>query len=355
MASSASQAGFRSTAGGERGHGSAQVPGHRRGAEDGARNAVTVEQRDEHQHEPDRRARQQRLGLAQGQRPGDHGRGRHLARRHPDLLPPAGEVVPVVPAGQGGIRDHRGGLGERQRLAAERLDQVNGALALGRVHAEALGQAVQGLPDAEEPDRDDLRPAPARSERGLGAGDRHPPAGPSGQSPSRSVGSCRSSRTTSQGWSVALSQRQGAPRSIRPCRRARCRTPRWRPVRTRRARPPGWWRRSRSVRRWQPIATTTPRWITAIWVLPHTPGQFGGLSAKAEPARAPRRTRDEHVHDAASGVGPVGESLGQRGHLADAESPCCLLSWHSSWGPTARHPQLGIIPYRTPSDLLLHQ
>ena len=49
---------------------------------------------------------------------------------HPDLLPPADEVVPVVPASQGRIRDHGGGLGQRQRLAAEGLDEVDRALAL---------------------------------------------------------------------------------------------------------------------------------------------------------------------------------------------------------------------------------
>ena len=134
--------------------------------------------RDQHQHEPDGRARQQRLRLPQGQGPGDRGRGRHLARRHPDLLPPAGEVVPVVAAGQGGVRHHRGGLGQGQRLAAERLDQVDGALALGRVDAEPLGQAVERLADAEEADRDDLRPAPSGGERGLRAGDQHPPGRP---------------------------------------------------------------------------------------------------------------------------------------------------------------------------------
>ena len=37
------------------------------------------------------------------------------------------------------LRDHRGSLGERQRLPAERLDQIDGALALDRVHAESLG------------------------------------------------------------------------------------------------------------------------------------------------------------------------------------------------------------------------
>ena len=92
----------------------------------------------------------------------------------PDLLPPAGEVVPVVPAGQGGVRDHRGGLGQRQRLAAERLDQVDGTLALGRVDAEPLGQAVERLADAEETHGDDLNSAPTRDERGLHAGDQHP-------------------------------------------------------------------------------------------------------------------------------------------------------------------------------------
>ena len=78
----------------------------------------------------------------------------------PYLVPPLEEQVPVVPAGQVGARDHRGGLAERQRLAAERLGEVDSALALDRVHGEPFGQAVQRLPGAEEPDRDD--PCPGR-------------------------------------------------------------------------------------------------------------------------------------------------------------------------------------------------
>ena len=167
MASSASQAGFGSPPEAERGDRSAQVRGHRRRAEDGSRNPVTIKKRDKDQHKPNRRARQQRFRL-----PSDSvqvtmaAEGTSPASR-PDLLPSAGEIVPVIPAGQGRVRDHRGGLGKRQRLAAERFDQVNGALALDRVRAEPFRQAVEGLADAEEPDRDDLHPAPPGDDRRL--------------------------------------------------------------------------------------------------------------------------------------------------------------------------------------------
>ncbi len=114
------------------------------------------------------------LGLAEGQRPGDRGGRGDLARRHPDLLPPADEVVPVVPAGQRRVGDHRGGLGQGQRLTAERLDEVDGAVALSGVDAEPLGQAAEGLADAEEADREDPRPVPAGRDGRLRAGDQEP-------------------------------------------------------------------------------------------------------------------------------------------------------------------------------------
>ena len=70
--------------------------------------------------------------------------------------------------------------------------------------------------------------------------------------------------------------------------------------------------------------------ITAIWVLPQAPSQFDGPSAKAEPGTSARVARDERLHDAARGIGPVGVSLGQRRHLAHAESLSRLLSRHSA-------------------------
>ncbi len=75
--------------------------------------------------------------------------------------------------------------------------------------------------------------------------------------------------------------------------------------------------------------------ITAIWVLP----------ARAQPVRRAvggRRLRheggggtgNEDVGDPARGVGSLGNSLGERRHLADAES-LPLLCWHSPQGPAA--------------------
>jgi hypothetical protein len=139
---------------------------------------VAVEESQQDQHQPDRFARHQDFGLAQGQRPGDRGGRRDLARGHPDLLPPAQEVLPVVLAGQSGIGDHRRSLGQRQRLTAERFDQVDRTLALGGIHAQPFGHAAEGLADAEEPDRVNLRPAPPGYHAGVRAGDDEPTGRP---------------------------------------------------------------------------------------------------------------------------------------------------------------------------------
>ena len=305
---------------------------------------MPVQQRDEHQHEPDGRAGQQRLRLPQGQRPGDRGRRRHLAGRDPDLLPPAGEVVPVVPAGQGRVGDHRGGLGQRQRLAAERLDQVDGALALGRVHAEPLGQAVERLADAEEADRDDRHPAAPGGDRGLRAGDEHPAGEPLGPE-------------TVQVRHVLQVVQDDQPRLVG------------------RAQPADQARRDRFGRAGRLDAEGRRRGL-------HVPGEHRGpvgggdpdqhvdgpgppqrlgddhrdlgLAAGAQPVRwalgegrarhqGQGRARDERLHDAARGIGPVGVSLGQRRHLAHPESLSRLLSRHSSRGhhcplPPTIHP-----------------
>ena len=69
-------------------------------------------------------------------------------------VPAADEVVPVVPAGQRGAGDHRTGLGERQRLAAQVLDEVDGAEALVGVRGQAADQVAQRLAGAERPDRE---------------------------------------------------------------------------------------------------------------------------------------------------------------------------------------------------------
>ncbi len=157
------------------------------------------------------------------------------------------------------------------------------------------------------------------------------PAGPSGQSPSRSVVSCRSSRTTSQGWLVSPSQltRRAATDSAVPVG---------------------------SMPMAATEACTYPESTDARLVAgdpdqrvdgPGPPQRLRddhgdlGLAAGAQPVRRALgegrarhqrqgRARDKRVHDAASGVGPVGVSLGERRHLAHPESLSCLLSRHSS-------------------------
>ena len=159
------------------------------------------------------------------------------------------------------------------------------------------------------------------------------PAGPSGQSPSRSVASCRSSRTTSQDWPVAASQltRRAATDSAVPvgsmpnAATEACTYP----------------------------ESTDARLVAEIQIsasMAAGPPQRLrddhrdlGLAAGAQPVRRAlgegrarhqrqRGSRDERVHDAASGVGSFGVTLGKRRHLAHPESLSRLLSRNSSRG-----------------------
>ena len=114
------------------------------------------------------------------------------------------------------------------------------------------------------------------------------PASPSGQSPSRSAVSCRSSRTTSHDWSVAPSQltRRAATDSAVPAgsmpkaAAEACTYPESTDA--------------RFVAEIQISASMAPdrhsdsAMITAIWVLPQAPSQFDGPSAKAEPGTSAR-------------------------------------------------------------------
>ena len=333
--------------GGERSGPPAQVRDQGLRAEDGSRNAVTVQKRQEDQHQPDGRARQQRFRPLQAEDPGHHGRRRDLVGAGPDLLPPLDEVVPVVPAGQVGARDRRGSLAERQWLAAERLDEVDGALALDRVRAEPFGQAVQRLPGAEQPDRDDPRPGAADG-RGRGLVTSSRPAGPAGHSPLRSADSGTSSRTTSQGCLVSLSQltkrtatESAVPVGSRPVAATDACT---NPDRT----------AARSVAEIQisPSMTCDRHNDSAIITADL------GLAARAGPVRQALgggrvrherngRSRDEDVREAAGGVGSVGKPLGERRHLADPEAPR-WLSWHSHWASPPATPHRG----RPPANLL---
>ena len=154
---------------------------------------------------------------------------------------------------------------------------------------EPLGQAVEGLADAEEPDRDDLRPAPPRGDRGLRASDQHPASRPLRPEPVQI-------RRVLQ---VVEHDQPGLVGRAQPATEARrdrfgraggldAERPPPRPARTRTARMPGRWRRSRSARRWPPDRHSDSAMITAIWVLPQAPSQFDGPSAKAEPGTSAR-------------------------------------------------------------------
>ena len=114
------------------------------------------------------------------------------------------------------------------------------------------------------------------------------PERPSGHSPSRSAASCRSSRTTSHDWPVALSQltRRAASDSAVPAGS------------TPKAAAEAWTypesTDARFVAEIQLSASMAPdrhidsAMITAIWVLPQAPSQFDGPSAKAEPGTRAR-------------------------------------------------------------------
>ena len=98
-----------------------------------------------------------------------------------DLLAPLDVQVVVVPAADPGAGDRGAGLDQRQRVAAEFLDEVDRAEPLVRVRAQPGHQVGQALVRAERPDGEDdrvhgvghrdagARPSPARGRPGRGA------------------------------------------------------------------------------------------------------------------------------------------------------------------------------------------
>ena len=111
----------------------------RLGGEHGARYPVPVKQRGQRHQRPDAHARRQVFGVLGRKRPGDRGRRRLGPARVDELLLPLREVLPVVAAGHARASDHRAGLAQRERLAAEVPNQVYRSAALVRVGAEAAG------------------------------------------------------------------------------------------------------------------------------------------------------------------------------------------------------------------------
>ena len=140
---------------------------------------MTVEERREHQRGPGRPAGCQAVRQFGGQQPGHRGGRRAIG--HP--LPAAQEGFVVIAAGQRGVPDHRTGLGERQRLAAEVGGQVLDMRMLARVRAETARQVGHGLAGAEPPHREHQCPALAGNGRGIPGRDQHPAGGPGRDEP----------------------------------------------------------------------------------------------------------------------------------------------------------------------------
>ena len=113
------------------------------------------------------------------QRPGDRARGGRAAGRAgaARLVAPVREMLAVVVARQFRAGDHRARLRQRQRLAVEVADQVDGALPLIEVRRQAADQVGERLPAAERADGDDVR-APPEQGPGFGGGDQHPAGRP---------------------------------------------------------------------------------------------------------------------------------------------------------------------------------
>ena len=111
-------------------------------------------------------------------RPGQPRRGGRLAAACRGLRLLLDEVVPVLAAADAGADDHRGRLGQRGRVAAQCVGQVDRAVALVRVGGQPARQVVQRLPDAERGHRTDQHPVLTGHRPGVRGGDQHPPGRP---------------------------------------------------------------------------------------------------------------------------------------------------------------------------------
>ncbi len=113
------------------------------------------------------------------ERPGDRARrGRAAGRAAPArLVAPVGKVLAVVVTGQFRAGDHRARLRQRQWLAVQVTDQVDGALTLIQVRGQPADEVGERFPAAERADRDDVR-APPEQGTGLGGGDQDPAGRP---------------------------------------------------------------------------------------------------------------------------------------------------------------------------------
>ena len=110
--------------------------------------------------------------------PGDRRRGQRAGAGRGELRPPPGEVVPVLAAADARADDHRGGLGQRRRLAAQLAGQADRAAALVRVGGQPARQVVQRLPRAEPGHHENPHPVLAGDSRDVRGGDQHPAGRP---------------------------------------------------------------------------------------------------------------------------------------------------------------------------------
>ena len=204
-------------------------------------------------------------------------------------------------------------------------------MALGRVHAQPLRQAVERLADAEESDRDDLRPAAPGGDRGVRAGDQHPPGQPL-RPESVQILRLRQVVEDQQPRLAGLFQPADEAGGDRFGRAGGLKA--------------GGGRRSLHAtgKHRGPASGGDPdQRIYGRRAPERFRNDHGdlGLAARAEPVllalgegrtgyQRHGRTGHQRVYDPAGGIGPVGKSLGQRRHFAHAEPPCTRFCWHSS-------------------------
>ena len=170
------------------------------------------------------------------------------------------------------------------------------------------------------------------------------PAGPSGQSPSRSSGCDKSSSTSSHGWLVSWQPADEA-RGDRFGRAGGLKAGGGH----RRLHEPGKHRGPAGggdpdqQRRRPPDRQSDSAMITAIWVLPHAPSQFCGPSAKAEPgtsATAEPGTSASTMPRAVSGRSVKPSASGGTSPTRNRRAPGS--AGIPPEGTTARYPQLFI-------------
>ena len=158
------------------------LAGGRRG-EHGPGNRLAVQQRGQRKLRPGSPIRCQLPGVLCRQAPGDRRRGQRAGAGRGELRPPPGEVVPVLAAADARADDHRGGLGQRRRLAAQLAGQADRAAALVRVRGQPARQVVQRLPRAERGHRENPHPVLTGDRRGVRGGDQHPAGRPGRHQP----------------------------------------------------------------------------------------------------------------------------------------------------------------------------